>query len=398
MAAVVTLTPSGYLQAHSAEIWNTEDIATISHHSFPHMKGGYLVWQAHGGLAGAVSGPGDWEVFLYDVECQAVIQITDDDFDDISPQTDGDYVAWQKHNSSMGNQIFLYGLKAEGPLGGRMISNDTGDHYSPQIAAGRVVWTSQRVAHSFEPGEIMLYDAKNLSGPHSISDTTFDCSFPRINDEMVVWMQSDANGMTTLFMYNLTSENPEPEPAPDGFVWTDSPQTDGNLAVLARYDGTDREIVAYSNASRRYEQITDNDLEDRYPRISGNYISWVGAEGQDSEIHLAFYDPKHITLLSPADGAVLPKRPCTTYYWNSEGYQKFKVQFSQDPDFPTKQTLTFPRARMRWLSETSFTPRRSQWKRVKRMVRRNGYVYWRVTGRDENRSQGLSETWGFTIE
>jgi hypothetical protein len=287
IAVVVTLTSGRGLQADSSEIWNTGNVTTISHNSFPQIKGNCLVWQGRGGLGGATSGSGDWEVFLYDIDNQVGIQVTDDDFDDISPHTDGEYIVWQKHDTSSSNQIFLYEIHGENPPGGSMISNDDNkDNYSPRIAAGLVVWTSQRVAHSFEPGEIMLYDARNLTGPYSISDNTLDCCSPRINSESIIWVQSEGNGATTLFMYDLTSENPEPEPAPEGYVWPDSPQTDGGLTVLTRHDGSDREIFVYNSSLKTYEQITDNDLEDRDPHISGNNITWVGGEGQASEIFL----------------------------------------------------------------------------------------------------------------
>ncbi len=105
---------------------------------------------------------------------------------------------------------------------------------------------------------------------------------------LVIWgFDSPTQADTTIFIHNLSSgvtiETPE------GFVWDESPQTDGDLTVLTRYDGTDREVFVYDASFQTYEQITDNDLEDRYPRISGNNITWVGGEGQASEIFLASY-------------------------------------------------------------------------------------------------------------
>jgi hypothetical protein len=289
---VFTLASGEGLQAGSSDIWNTGNITTITYNTFPRIKGTCLVWQARGGLEGATSGSGDWEIFLCDIDNQVVAQVTDDDYDDISPQTDGDYVVWQKHDTSRTNQIFLYAIDGTDPPGGTMISNnDDKDNYSPRIAAGRVVWTSQLVAHSFEPGEIMLHNAKTRSGPDSISDNTLDCSSPRINSETVIWVQSNADGTTTLFVYDLTSENPEPEPAPEGFVWPDSPQTDGNLTVLTRHDGSDREVFVYSSCFGVYEQITtDNTAEDRSPVISGGNIAWLRGEGEVSEIFVASYN------------------------------------------------------------------------------------------------------------
>jgi hypothetical protein len=312
IAVGFTLASGGGLEAGSSDIWNTGHITAITYNTFPRIKGTCLVWQGRGGLGETTSGSGDWEIFLYDLGNQVVTQVTDDDYDDISPQTDGDYVVWQKHDTSRTNQIFLYKIHGENPPGGMMISNDDDkDNYSPQIAAGLVVWTSQRVAHSFEPGEIMLYDATNLSGPDVISDTAFDCCSPRINSETVVWVQSDGSGGTALFMYDLTSETPVPEPAPEDFVWTDISQTDGNLTVLTRHDGSDSEVFMYNARLHIYEQITHNASQDRYPSmgencavalggegetsgnplpISAHFITWMGGNAEASEIYLALHE------------------------------------------------------------------------------------------------------------
>ncbi|MBW2174295.1 MAG: hypothetical protein JRF64_06575 [Deltaproteobacteria bacterium] len=384
VAAVVSLTSGSGLQADSTEIWNSGNITTISHNSFPQIKVNCLVWQARGGLEGATSGSGDWEIFLYDIDNQVVTQVTDDDYDDISSQTDGDYVVWQKHDISRTNQIFLYAIDGTDPPGGTMISNDDDkDNYSPTIAAGRVVWTSQLVAHSFEPGEIMLYDARTRSGPDSISDNTFDCSSPRINSETVVWVQSNGDGTTTLFTYDLTSENPEPEPAPEGFVWPDSPQTEGSLTVLTRHDGNDGEIFIYNSDSGRYHQVTDNDLGDTYPSISGNRVACVAA----GEIFLAEYE--YLGLISPADSAVLSHGTPATFAWEGIGYEKYKVEFS---------SLALPPGNDNFLLQTSFTPTGEDWKAIRDVGQRSGSVLWRVEGVRSDGSVSYSETWSFTIK
>ncbi|MDY6987454.1 MAG: hypothetical protein SWQ30_05290 [Thermodesulfobacteriota bacterium] len=288
LTVVVALTAGGNLRADAADIWSTSEISAISHNSFPQLEGPCLVWQARGTLAGTTSNSDDWEIFLFHIETGVMTQVTDDGYDDISPQTDGDFVVWQKHDRVRTNRIFLYRLHESNPPGGRMISgNDSADHYKPQIAAGRVVWTSQLITESFGPGQIMLYDARNMTGPELVSDSDLDCSSPRIDDMSIVWTQIDGNGTAGLFMYDLTVESPKPEPVHPSFAWEDSPQRDGNLTVLTAHDGTDREVFLYDASLKLYEQITDNDFEDRYPRISGDNIAWVSGEGGASEVYLS---------------------------------------------------------------------------------------------------------------
>jgi hypothetical protein len=387
VAAAISLVSESALQAGCTEIWNSGSIATISQNTLPRIAGECLVWQARGGLGGAVSGSGDWEVFLYNISTDTVIQVTDDDYADFSPQTDGDYVVWQKHDPVRTNQVFLYKVHGVNPPGGSMISKDDDkDKYSPQIAAGRVVWTSQRVAHSFEPGQIMLYDVKNPGPPESISDSTFNCSSPQINSETVIWIQSDGNGDTTLFMYDLTSANPEPVPAPEDLVWPGSPQADGNLTVSTRHDGTDREIVVYNKQTKVYEQMTNNDFDDTYPRISENHIAWVAGE----EIFLGAYTC--LILVSPTDGAILSRLEPSTFMWESIGCDKFKVEFCGNPHFSTTDVLAFPSQADTWLSGMSYAPTEDEWHLVEEKEGTDGIVYWRVNG-----NTGLSDSCQFTF-
>ena len=86
-------------------------------------------------------------------------------------------------------------------------------------------------------------------------------------------------------IYDLAAETTNP--APVGFVWEDSPQTDGPLTVFTRHDGNDGEIFIRNVQLNTCDPITHNSMEDRYPCISGDYVAWVGGEGVAAEIYLS---------------------------------------------------------------------------------------------------------------
>ena len=377
---------SGLVQAKQVTENSYED-------SSPFIDENIVVWQGHDG--------NDREIFLYDISDPNAepMQITNNAFGDISPQTDGNCVVWLGFSRS-GGEIFLYDILSEETS---QITNDTNVDSPPQIANGRVVWTSHQVGDSVEPGEIILYDigtqaATTLSASVD-PDGTLDDSSPRIDDTEVIWVQADGSGKTTLFICNLTKKKPRPKPAPEGYVWPNSPQEDGNLRVLTRYDGIgiDREIYVQNTRLQTLEQVTDNDIDDVYPRISGNNMAWVGGKGQASEIFIDFYDDGFISLVSPEDGAILPEKPPTTFSWNSAGYEEFKVLFSENSDF-TGETLTFPRRTGKWLSETSFIPKKPEWSSIKAMEKENGSVFWRVKAKDADGNVAFSQAWSFSIE
>ena len=245
--------------------------------SFPHVKGDYLVWQ------GNIHG--DWEILLYNIATQEFCRVTDNDYGDVSPQTDGKYVVWLGFSRS-GGEIFLYDVLSRETT---QITDDRNLDSPPQIANGRVVWGSCEVTDSVEPGEIFLYDLHDVVvETKCLSESldpggTLDDSSPRINEESVMWVQDDGQD-TKVVVYKL--DTGKTTVYPQGFVWEDTPQTDGDLTVFTRHDGNDREIFVRNSSLRTYEQVTDNDLEDRHPCVSGNNITWAGGEGQASEIFL----------------------------------------------------------------------------------------------------------------
>jgi beta propeller repeat protein len=387
MAFVIMLGQNALAQA---EIIMTQVTTNSYEDNSPQIRGNYLVWQGQVG--------GDWEVFLYNVVTEeGPVQVTDNSHDDISPQTDGNYLVWLGFGDPdsdvfvPGGEIFLYEISTGETT---RITTDSNVDSLPQIADGKVAWASHVVGDSVEPGEIFLYDI-STGVTEQLTYNTLDDSSPRIDDQSVVWVQADVTGLTSLFIHHLGNGT---EPVPEGFIWTDSPQNDGNLSVLTRYDGNDREIFVQSANIGIDEQITDNDFEDIHPRISGNRIAWMAGKARDREIYLATYTYTFLGLVSPENGAILPKKGPPTFTWNTIGYEKFKVQFSKAPDFPSKKTLTLPGGKKKWLSETFFTPTDSKWSAIKKMERKNRYVYWRVKAKDADGNVAFSEAWGFSVE
>jgi len=167
-----------------------------------------------------------------------------------------------------------------------VLSDASAEHVlsPPQIANGRVVWAAYEVTDAVQPGEIYLYDIA-AGTIQRLTDNALDDSSPRIDDETVVWVQTDDSGNSTWMIYYYLTGG-VPEKAPGNFVWGDSPQVDGDLTVLTREDGEDREIVIQSESLRTVQQLTEDEFQDSYPSISGNNIAWVRGDGEAAEIFL----------------------------------------------------------------------------------------------------------------
>lgn len=357
--------------------------------TLPQIEGSCVVWQGQGNFSEAISTGADWEIFTYNTETKESCQITDNDHDDISPQTDGTYVVWQGFEDGEWD-VFLWDGEQYFP-----ISNRDAEDSGSQISSGLIVWNSDPFGEGFVgPGEVMLYDVftgtqKTLSqAPDVDPENVCDDSLLQIQGTQVIWIQTDEADNIRLFCYDHATGVIT---HPDGYVPREGEHRDGSLTVLSRQQGNDKEIFVYKTSLGIFEQITDNDLQDRYPRISGTNIVWMAG----GEIFLAEY--KCLFLVCPGSNCCLSQWPPPTFTWDGVGYSGFEVQFSRDPSFPSRNTLSsVPDGSS--VSNTSYIPAGREWKGITGLCRRNGVVYWRVKGEDEKGTEAFSEAFSFTIE
>lgn len=346
--------------------------------SFPQINGDYVVWQAHV--------DGDWEIFLYDMVTKETTQLTSNNDNDLSPQTDGEHVVWQGMSSG-GWDIFLWdGIDAHN------ISDPVADDTSPQIANGLVVWTSQPVGDD-DNGDIILYDIESGTGSVLSAQVdpgnAFDDTSPRIDGNVVFWLQTDDQDNVRVFVYGIHDGTVTED---TGYLSRGTPQVDGNLTVLTRHDGTDREIFLYNSIPRHHHQVTDNDMDDEFPGLSGNRMAWV-AHG---EIFVARYDC--LVLLSPCHDACCNVTLPATFTWEAIGYSEFRIEFSEDPDFSGRGTRTFPDGTSQLLTGESFTPSRAEWLSIVGRTAREGDLYWRIVGTDSEGNVMYSEVRHLIVE
>lgn len=379
MALTLIFGSTGGLRADSSVVRITDD---PYEDNLPQIKGNYVVWQRSEG--------GSFQIFLYDVTAGGVpIQISNDPTcDHLNPQTDGQYVVWWSDKPT-GAEVWLYDIGTGTPI--QISPSDGYNHYLPVVSSGRVAWVRYSVG-DVTTREIFLYDV--LDPPaRQITDNGLNDGAPRINDQYLSWIQTDADQNSTVFVRDLSTG--DTQEASDPSIWGISPQKDGSLSVSLSHDGEDWEVILKDAALKQSESITNNRLDDRHPRLSENKIVWVAGEGKMSEIYLAVYT--YLVALTPGQGAVLSRVHPPTFAWASVGYDKFKVEFSGDSGFPTTNTLSLPAVADDWLSETSFSPTKEQWELVVEIEGTEGLVYWRVKGMDADENVAFSDPLAFTF-
>ena len=207
-----------------------------------------------------------------------IVQLTNNHYDESSPQISGNNVVWQGYDGN-DTEIFLYNGKNTIQLS----DNNYGDE-TLQISGNNVVWQG----YDGNDTEIFLYNGKNTI---QLSNNNYGDFHPQISGNNVVWWRSDNNyNQSEIFLYNgkttiqLTDNN----------YRNYGPKISGNNVVWQGYDGNDYEIYLYDGITTI--QLTDNSYDDIKPQISGNNIVWRSDNGDgsfkntDKEEEIYLYD------------------------------------------------------------------------------------------------------------
>jgi Leucine-rich repeat (LRR) protein len=98
-------------------------------------------------------------------------------------------------------------------------------------------------------------------------------------------------------------------------------------------------------------------------------------------------------IITPIENAELPARTITTFEWlNHPAINKYKLQFSNQSDFSDK-VITMPKKR---ITDNNYTPKRREWRQIKRLGRQGLPIYWRVSAKTNVRFI-YSEIGSFTL-
>ncbi len=193
----------------------------------------------------------DYEIFLYDADTRKITQITSNDYDDVSPVIWNGQLAWEAYETLEPNIWFWSGAEGAEPV--RISRNFYRDEH-PRIWDGQVVWQG----FDGDDFEVFSWDGRQVKGtpgeilpaPVNLSVQAFGNNFhddvhPDIRDGVVVWMAYIGN--------------------------------------------QDAEIIAWKDG--RMHRLTDNDVEDRFPKTAAGRIVWQTINYENSEINLAVPNP-----------------------------------------------------------------------------------------------------------
>jgi hypothetical protein len=140
------------------------------------------------------------------------------------PAVDGDYVAWEGFKGGTVNDREIYLHDGSSAL---QLTDNSHPDFDPQISGGKVTWWGG----VFNNNQVYLWENGAVT---QLSNSGLN-QFPKIDDQYIVWQGWEGFGGGDLEI----------------FLW----------------DGT------------QVHQLTDNDVDDTMPMISGNHIVWQSGGG-----------------------------------------------------------------------------------------------------------------------
>ena len=227
----------------------------------PQISENNVVWQGYDG--------NDNEIYFYNASIGGTpIKLTNNNNNDLSPQISGNNVVWQGYDGN-DNEIYFYNASIGGtPI---KLTNNNYDDFPPQISGNNVVWQG----YDGNDYEIYFYNASIGGNPIKLTNNNYDDFLPQISGNNVIWHGYDNPfARDEIYFYN-TSIGGTPINLTNNNYSDYYSQISGNNVVWQSYDGTDAEIYFY-NASIGGTPIklTNNNYDDFPPQISGNNIVW----------------------------------------------------------------------------------------------------------------------------
>ena len=215
-----------------------------------------------------------YEVYVYDAKTQTTLQLTDNDSRETSVDVSGQNVVW----SGSGSSIWLHdGIKTV---------QLPGTGFSPHVSGNLVAWKAYSDGID---SEIHLYDGNSTT---QIVDSNESVSIQGFFDDNLVWSEWDGNDWE-LFRYKdgntiqITDNDFNDRLSPDSTNSSSSAWSataldgSGDNLVWSSYVNGNWEIFVYDG--NKTIQVTDNDIDDLNPKISGNTVVW-NTNGATSDI------------------------------------------------------------------------------------------------------------------
>jgi hypothetical protein len=283
------------------------------------VSGSNVIWVGYNGSPAPWSGGSTTEIYFYDGN--SVTRLTDDAFSDGIQQISGSYAAWSSAeqtgqytwayslvvydgndtrriidnvnqassvNSSISGPNVVYlgtdGLDTElyiHNIDANTITPLTSNNYydsSASIDGSYIVWAGKGGTIGSD-WEILFYDWTTTT---RITNNDYEDSSPVVSGKNLLWRGKDGGSGSDFDLFFYKGTVPIKLTVNE---YNDNGSISGDNVTWSGYDGVDNEIFFYEGGN--VTQLTDNSIDDAYPKISGKNVVWRVHDGNDDEIFLA---------------------------------------------------------------------------------------------------------------
>ncbi len=244
---------------------------------YPSIYGSQIVWMRHD--------YNDWEIYLHDGTSE--MALTDNTVSDEGPDIWGDNIAWGVNGFGwVDNEI--YRNTVTGP---ELVTVGDAVGRGPSVSGERIVWNG----YDGSKYQVFQFDGSDITQLSNSSDN-FNHVSPDVSGENVVW-NTGALGpgafVNEIYLHDGVSatkigEGLSAAISGDNVVW----RAKGGEGEFT----DDYEVWHYDIGTEVTTQITNNDVDEWSPVVSGEYIAWHVSDGNDDEIY--FYDGGDIWQLT----------------------------------------------------------------------------------------------------
>jgi len=144
---------------------------------------------------------GDFDVYIYNVTSDEIIQIQINDSDQLNPAIQDDLVVWQDNRSGYWD-IVLFNLTSDEEL---RFSENESDQVNPAVTDGWIAWQGNQTGN----WDIYLYNITD-NETLQVTDNESDELDPVLSPNLLAW-NDNSTGYWDIYVYPLEEEAPPPE-------------------------------------------------------------------------------------------------------------------------------------------------------------------------------------------
>jgi hypothetical protein len=259
------------------------------------------------------------------------------------PRIAGNYAAYSTYIAGTGLRDMFYVNLTESPVVPHQIGPSDGNHYAPQIAGTRVVYSIGGRAGKGDD-DVWMYDI-NSSVETQITSSNFTERIPAVFGDYVVY-STNAAGHWESAIYNILTQTTQPmEPGTQTQGTYGVDKAGGPWIVYYTYDPilSYDHLYAYNNLTGKVMTITKPSEWQDYAALSGKRAAWTQRRGNNNSLYDVYVGelasdvpPVFVNLpgtaspINVAEGQTITVNPYTVNVYPTDEFGISKVEFYID--------------------------------------------------------------------